>query len=130
MNYLAPITLTLNRILPVNDPKHASNRTIEVRRAFGRSALFDFDEVCGQALGPAEYIAITKYVVWHSLAGMNSRTSIFFQSNFDTIYVCGVPVMSHENKDRARRFITLIDELVQSTRKDHLWLFFVTDSSL
>jgi len=94
-----------NKIIDNNEPKpmllsidaktskHSSERTIMLQTTLNRCVLFDFDEVCGQAWGAAEYIAIA--------------------NNFDTVFVRGVPELSHENKDLARRFITLIDELYE-----------------
>ncbi|GAB4817182.1 hypothetical protein N2152v2_004228 [Parachlorella kessleri] len=66
-------------------------RQLEVRRRRGRAAWFQFEELCGQPLGAADYIAISQ--------------------QFHTVFVEGVPAMSMKLRDRARRFITLVDEL-------------------
>eukprot|EP00884_Botryococcus_braunii_P008027 jgi/Botrbrau1/17225/Bobra.0621s0003.1 len=66
-------------------------RKLAVRRRRGGAARFEFDEVCGEALGAADYIAIGQA--------------------FHTVFLENVPAMSIQTKDKARRFITLIDEL-------------------
>ncbi len=56
-------------------------------------ARFTFDDLCRQALGPSDYMAIA--------------------STFETVIVSGIPKMTEENKDAARRFVTLIDALYE-----------------
>ena len=76
----------------------ASPRTIETafaRRltaplAVDRVARFTFEELCARPLGVADYVALTE--------------------TYDAIFVSDVPKMSAATRDRARRFITLVDE--------------------
>jgi cell division protein ZapE len=54
-------------------------------------ARFDFFQLCGTALGPGDYLAIA--------------------TNFHTLVLDGIPRLSPDNYDVARRFINLIDTL-------------------
>jgi predicted ATPase len=72
-------------------------RTFTVHKHRGGSgtassaAWFSFDELCDRPLGPSDYIALA--------------------SHFNTIFITDVPAMSMRVRDKARRFITLIDEV-------------------
>jgi predicted ATPase len=77
--------------LSANDA--SSNRRLEVPRAAKGVAYFTFDELCLDALGAAEYITLANH--------------------FHTVCVEGVPRMNVSNKNEARRFIILIDELYE-----------------
>lgn len=65
-------------------------RKLHVPMASGGAAKFNFEELCGRPLGPADYVALCR--------------------TFHTLYVCDVPRLGFHNHDRARRFITLVDE--------------------
>jgi cell division protein ZapE len=54
-------------------------------------ARFDFDTLCGAALGPGDYLALA--------------------TKFHTLILDGIPRLSPDNYDKARRFIVLIDTL-------------------
>jgi cell division protein ZapE len=54
-------------------------------------ARFDFSQLCGTALGPGDYLSIA--------------------TNFHTLVLDGIPRLSADNYDVARRFINLIDTL-------------------
>jgi cell division protein ZapE len=54
-------------------------------------ARFSFDDLCGKPLGPQDYLALVRH--------------------FHTVFVENIPVMKPENRNEARRFITLIDTL-------------------
>ena len=54
-------------------------------------ARFDFDMLCGQPLGPGDYLALA--------------------THYQALVLDGVPRLSPENYDVARRFITLVDSL-------------------
>lgn len=56
-------------------------------------ARLDFDEICGRALGPADYLALA--------------------THFHSLVLDGIPRLGPENFDRARRFITLVDALYE-----------------
>ncbi len=78
-------------------PQHVQvglNRTIPVPLAAGRAARFDFRDLCAVPLGPADYMVLCRH--------------------FDTILLTSVPVMSMQVRDQARRFITFLDEVINS----------------
>ena len=54
-------------------------------------ARFDFETLCGAALGPGDYLALA--------------------TQFHTLILDGIPRLSPDNYDKARRFIVLIDTL-------------------
>lgn len=66
-------------------------RTLEVPESCEGVARFTFDYLCGRPLGAADYIAVAE--------------------NYHTVFISDIPVMSMRIRDKARRFITLIDEL-------------------
>jgi cell division protein ZapE len=68
-------------------------RVIEVPEAARGVARFDFNQLCGKPLGPADYLAIAR--AFHSLV------------------VDDIPRLGPENFDKARRFITCIDTLYE-----------------
>jgi cell division protein ZapE len=68
-------------------------RAVEVPQAARGVARFGFDEICGRALGPADYLAVA--------------------THFHTLVLDGIPRLGPENFDKARRFITLIDALYE-----------------
>ncbi len=69
-------------------------RRLEIARASGGTARFDFTEICGRPLGAADYLAIGEA--------------------FDTVIVSDVPCMGYEQRNEARRFITLVDILYEA----------------
>ncbi|GMH10835.1 hypothetical protein Nepgr_012676 [Nepenthes gracilis] len=66
-------------------------RTLNVPESCDGVAWFSFEYLCGRPVGSADYIAIAK--------------------NYHTVFISGIPMMSMRIRDKARRFITLIDEL-------------------
>ena len=54
-------------------------------------ARFDFDDLCGKPLGPGDYLALA--------------------THFPAVVLDGIPRLSPDNYDKARRFIILIDSL-------------------
>ena len=68
-------------------------RALDVPQASRGVARFDFETLCGRALGPADYLAVA--------------------THFHTLVLDGVPRLGPENFDRARRFITLVDALYE-----------------
>ena len=66
-------------------------RTLLVPLAAAGVARFDFAALCGQPLGPGDYLALATH--YHALV------------------LDGVPRLSAANYDEARRFITLVDAL-------------------
>lgn len=69
-------------------------RAIDVPQAAGRVARFGFTDICGRALGAADYLALAR--------------------NFDAVIVDDVPVIAPEQRNEARRFITLVDVLYEA----------------
>jgi cell division protein ZapE len=68
-------------------------RWVEVPEAARGVARAEFDALCGQPLGPADYLALA--------------------THFHTLVLDGVPRLGPENFDKARRFITLVDALYE-----------------
>ncbi|MCI0754405.1 cell division protein ZapE [Teichococcus vastitatis] len=68
-------------------------RRVEVPQAASGVARADFDQLCGQALGPADYLALA--------------------THFHTLVLDGIPRLGPDNFDKARRFITLVDALYE-----------------
>jgi cell division protein ZapE len=68
-----------------------SGRTLHIPLAADRVARFDFEALCGQPLGPGDYLAIAIH--------------------YEALVLDGVPRLGPDNYDRARRFITLVDAL-------------------
>ncbi|MCD7446625.1 hypothetical protein HAX54_012110 [Datura stramonium] len=66
-------------------------RSLEVPESCNGVARFTFDYLCGRPLGAADYIAVAK--------------------SYHTVFISDIPIMSMCIRDKARRFITLIDEL-------------------
>ena len=66
-------------------------RALPVPMAAGGVARFDFSTLCGTALGAGDYLAIA--------------------TNFHTLVLDGIPRLSPDNYDVARRFIVLVDTL-------------------
>jgi cell division protein ZapE len=67
------------------------SRRLPVPRAARGVAWFDFEALCEQALGAADYLALTE--------------------RYHTIILSGVPQLTPDRRNQARRFITLVDAL-------------------
>ena len=68
-------------------------RKLAVPLAARGVARFDFAALCAQALGSGDYLALA--------------------THYDTVLIDGIPRLSPDNFDEARRFITLIDALYE-----------------
>jgi cell division protein ZapE len=68
-------------------------RLFAVPMAAGPVARFDFAALCGQALGAGDYLALA--------------------THFEALVLDGIPRLSPDNFDEARRFITLVDALYE-----------------
>jgi cell division protein ZapE len=66
-------------------------RELIVPQAADGVARFDFDKLCNTALGAGDYLAIA--------------------THFHTLVLDGIPLLSPDNYDQARRFIVLVDTL-------------------
>lgn len=71
-----------------------NNRTIYVHKAYGKVAVFTFNELCEVSLGALDYLAICK--------------------RFNTLIIKNIPKMDKDNHNEALRFITLIDCLYEN----------------
>jgi cell division protein ZapE len=69
-------------------------RFVTVPRAAGGVAWFGFEQLCGQPLGPADYVALA--------------------ARYRTFVVEGIPRLGSENRDRAKRFNIFIDTLYEA----------------
>ncbi len=79
--------------LPEPDYVSVQGRRIPVPADAHQVARFAFNDLCGQPLGPADYMAIA--------------------GQYSTVILKDIPRMDEENKDKARRFVTLIDALYE-----------------
>jgi cell division protein ZapE len=75
----------------------ATGRTLAIDRAAAGCARLTFQELCAQALGAADYLALAR--------------------RFDTILLEGVPIMGPQNRSEAARFRILIDALYENKTK-------------
>ena len=69
-------------------------RDLGIARTDGGLARATFDQLCGTALGPQDYLAIA--------------------DRFHTLFLENVPVMGPDNQQAARRFVTLVDALYEA----------------
>nr|GMD48749.1 lactation elevated protein 1 isoform X1 [Ipomoea batatas] len=81
-------------------------RTLNVPESCNGVARFTFEYLCGRPIGAADYIAIA--------------------NNYHTVFISDIPIMSMRIRDKARRFITLIDELYNH----HCCLYCSAESSV
>lgn len=72
-------------------------RNLSVPRSLSGVSNWTFNELCGTNLGPADYITIA--------------------SNFRTLILTDVPILTLIRKNEARRFITLLDALYEARCK-------------
>jgi cell division protein ZapE len=86
--------LSLNAGKPTKaDTIYVRGRSLAVPRMGEGIAWFTFDELCRAALGPSDYLAIA--------------------SLCQTVILSNVPILRPDDRDAARRFVTLIDALYE-----------------
>jgi cell division protein ZapE len=68
-------------------------RTLHVPKALKGVAVFSFKRLCAEALGAADYLAIAR--------------------RYHTVILVGIPKLSPEKRNEAKRFVTLIDALYE-----------------
>lgn len=74
---------------------HVYGRKLHVSKCKNGVATFNFNDLCGKNLGPADYITLT--------------------SHFHTLFIDSMPTLTHSSlKNEARRFITLLDAIYES----------------
>ncbi len=72
-------------------------RTIRVPEQARHVARFSFHDLCSEALGAADYLALVEH--------------------FHTFIISGIPKLGPENRNEAKRFVTLIDSLYENHRR-------------
>ncbi|EPQ63944.1 Bgt-425, partial [Blumeria graminis f. sp. tritici] len=72
-------------------------RDIVVPKVSGKAAMFTFDDLIGRPKSAADYIELTKH--------------------YDAFVLTNIPMMSHRERDLARRFITFIDAVYEARCK-------------
>ncbi len=72
-------------------------RTLTIARTGSGAAREDFQALCGRPLGAADYLALAE--------------------TFHTLVLDGVPAMTREDRNEAKRFVALIDALYETRTK-------------
>ncbi|KLN59980.1 ATPase [Kiloniella spongiae] len=75
------------------DILHIKGRKLAIAKTARKVAFVSFNELCATALGPGDYLTIAK--------------------RYHTLIMSDIPVMGSENRDKARRFMSLIDALYE-----------------
>jgi cell division protein ZapE len=78
---------------PAPETVPVGSRSLIVPQAADGVAMFDFPELCERALGAADYLALTE--------------------RYHGIILKGVPMLGPEQRNAARRFMTLVDALYE-----------------
>jgi cell division protein ZapE len=73
------------------------SRTLIVPRAARGAARFTFNDLCAQPLGASDYLAIVRH--------------------YGAIFLDNIPIMDREQRNEAKRFVTLIDTIYDSRTK-------------
>lgn len=71
-----------------------AGRTLHVTATSGDIACFTFEELCARPLGALDYMAITAL--------------------FKTIFIRNIPRLTPDNRNEAKRFVTLVDVLYEA----------------
>jgi cell division protein ZapE len=79
--------------VPSEDILVQGARTLHVPKSFKGVAVFSFKRLCGEPRGAADYLAIAR--------------------RYHSIIIVGIPVLGPENRNKAARFVTLIDALYE-----------------
>ena len=72
-------------------------RTLTLARTGSGAAREDFQALCGRALGAADYLALAE--------------------TFHTLVLDGVPAMTRDSRNEAKRFVALVDALYETRTK-------------
>lgn len=91
---LARLVAVLTDGVPLRaETLEVQGRRLEVPRAAGGLAAFPFRALCDRPLGAADYLALTE--------------------RYHTLVLEGVPVLSPDRRNEARRLVTLVDALYE-----------------
>lgn len=90
------VTLT-NGMRPHAATIPVQGRDVAVPKAAQGIAMLQFADICGRPLGPADYLELSR--------------------RFHTLIISGITQMGSDNKDVARRFVTLIDAMYEGRVK-------------
>ena len=74
-----------------------NGRRLEVPRASDDIAYMSFEELCARPLGAADYLSLAQ--------------------KYDVLVLAGIPDLKPENRNEAKRFVTLIDALYEHKAK-------------
>ena len=74
-------------------PLVVNGRQLDIPMAADGVAMVSFDDVCARNLGPADFLAVAR--------------------RFHTVIMRGIPRMSPDNRNEAKRFVTLVDALYE-----------------
>ena len=69
-------------------------REVRIPRSVGRIGRVDFEELCGEAFGPADFLAVA--------------------AAFDVMFLDRIPILPAARRDAAKRFTTLVDALYEA----------------
>ena len=103
-DYCREIGVAVHARTPVEVPV-MFGRTLKVDTVAPGAVRCRFDDLCDALLGPTDYMALA--------------------SHFHTIFLEDVPLLSKQQRDKARRFITMVDELYNAKCR----LFCTADTS-
>ena len=79
------------------DAIEVKGRTMTAPRTGRGAARFDFDALCNRPLGAADYLALVR--------------------RYGALFIDRIPVMGPQNRNEAKRFVTLIDAIYDSRAK-------------
>jgi cell division protein ZapE len=79
--------------VPSEELPVGAGRSLHVPKALKGTAVFSFKNLCAQARGASDYLAIAR--------------------RYHSVFVMGIPVLGPENQNEAARFVTLIDALYE-----------------
>ncbi|MCE3231975.1 MAG: ATPase [Rickettsiaceae bacterium] len=90
VNTFASLT---NNAKPEKRILDVSGRDLLIPKSHGDIAWISFSDLCEKPLGAADYIELAR--------------------EFSTVLISGIPKLSRESRNEAKRFVTLIDELYE-----------------
>lgn len=79
----------------LSDPISINGRELDIPMAADGVAMTGFNDLCGVPLGPGDYLAVA--------------------ARYHTLLLYDIPQMGPQNRNEAKRFVTLIDALYESS---------------